>query len=120
MSVQALSLFLETEEEDRLRMSVEMSLIEISGFDADIVRDITVPILVNLLPDFSSMEDNTNVDIVPYKLTLATINKLCVPPAIYEATEQELLTKFLYICSHSKLLVFAIHENASNVLCRSR
>lgn len=101
-------------------MSVEMSLIEISGFDADLVRDITVPILVNLLPDFSSMEDNTSVDIVPYKLTLATINKLCVPPAIYEATEQELLTKFLYICSHSKLLIFAIHENASNVFCRSR
>ncbi|EPB91135.1 hypothetical protein HMPREF1544_02015 [Mucor circinelloides 1006PhL] len=102
VSVQALSLFLETEEEDRLRMSVEMSLIEISGFDADLVRDITVPILVNLLPDFSSMEDNTSVDIVPYKLTLATINKLCVPPAIYEATEQELLTKFLYICSHNQ------------------
>ncbi|KAL7335341.1 hypothetical protein PS15p_200831 [Mucor circinelloides] len=102
VSVQALSLFLETEEEDRLRMSVEMSLIEISSFDADLVRDITVPILVNLLPDFSSMEDNTNVDIVPYKLTLATINKLCVPPAIYGATEQELLTKFLYICSHNQ------------------
>lgn len=105
MSVQALSLVLETEEEDRLRMSVEMSLIEISGFDADLVRDITVPILINLLPDFSSMDGNINVDIVPYKLTLATINKLCIPPAIYEATEQELLIKFLYICSHSKFQI---------------
>ncbi|CAO3632451.1 unnamed protein product [Mucor fragilis] len=102
VSVQALSLVLETEEEDRLRMSVEMSLIEISGFDADLVRDITVPILINLLPDFSSIDGNINVDIVPYKLTLATINKLCIPPAIYEATEQELLIKFLYICSHNQ------------------
>ncbi|KAK4518028.1 Sorting nexin, cytoplasm-to-vacuole targeting pathway/endosomal sorting [Mucor velutinosus] len=102
VSVQALSLFLETEEEDRLRMSVEMSLMEISSFDASLVRDITVPVLINLLPDFSSMDGNTNIDIVPYKLTLATINKLCIPPTIYEATEQELLTKFLYICSHNQ------------------
>ncbi|KAL9549495.1 hypothetical protein MBANPS3_005181 [Mucor bainieri] len=102
MGIQALSVVLETEDEDRLRMSVEMSLIEIAGFDADLVRDITVPVLIHLLPDFSSMDGNPNVDIVPYKLTLATINKLCVPPAIYEATEQELLTKFLYICSHNQ------------------
>ena len=101
-----MSLFLETEEEERLRMSVEMSLVEISIFDADLVRNITVPILINLLPDFSSININNNVDIVPYKLTLATINKLCTLPSIYEAAEQELLTKFLYICSHSKLNIF--------------
>ncbi|CEP08803.1 hypothetical protein [Parasitella parasitica] len=111
VSVQALSLFLQTEEEDRLRMSVEMSLIEISTFDADLVRDITVPVLINLLPNFSSMgnnNDNSNLDIVPYKLTLATIQKLCIPPSIYEASEQELLTKFQYICSHNQDKIYAL------------
>ncbi|KAI8647563.1 RNAPII transcription regulator C-terminal-domain-containing protein [Parasitella parasitica] len=102
VSVQVLSLFLEIEEEDRLRMSVEMSLTEVSTFDANLVRDITVPVLIKLLPDFSSTDKNSKLDIVPYKLTLATIQHLCLRPSIYEATEQELLTKFLYICSHNQ------------------
>jgi hypothetical protein len=99
-----LSAVLETEEEERLRMSVEMSLAEIATFDSILIKQITVPVLIGLLPDFSSMKADSNTDIVLYKLTLKTIQKLCVFPSVYAVAEQDLLNKFLYICGHSKLL----------------
>jgi hypothetical protein len=99
---------IETEQEEKLRMSVEMSLSEISTFDSELVTHITVPVLMNLLPDFSLSGDSLS-DIVPYKLTLKTIQKLCTPPLIYEVIEQQLLKKFLLICGHSKSILNAIN-----------
>jgi hypothetical protein len=81
-------------------MPVEMSLTEIATFDPELITHFTVPALVDLLPDFAS--DRKPDDTVPYQLTLRTVEKLCTPPVIYEATEQFLLKKFIYICSHSK------------------
>lgn len=93
---------METEEEDKLRMSVEMSLSEICSFDPELVAHITIPILTKLLPDFTSSSDRKSTkDYVSYKLTLKTIQKICTSPVLYEAMEQELLKKFLLICGHS-------------------
>lgn len=80
-------------------MSVEMSLSEISIMDPELVTHITVPVLMNLLPDFSSTGKTSPV---PYKLTLKTIQKLCTPPVVYNVVEQQLLQKFLVVCGHSK------------------
>ncbi|KAI9483867.1 MAG: Dos2-interacting transcription regulator of RNA-Pol-II-domain-containing protein [Benjaminiella poitrasii] len=98
--IKTLSSVLETEEEERLRMSVEMSLIEIAAFDPSLIIQITLPTLVQLLPDFSS--SSMEEDAIPYKLTLTTLQKLCISSTIYESIEQDLLAKFLYICSHNK------------------
>lgn len=100
--MQVLSTVLEREEEERLRNSVEMSLVEISSFDPAIISSVTVPILINALPDFSSVD--VADDFVPYKTTLSTIQKLCTPPTIYVNTQEHLIQKFIYICSHSKVL----------------
>ncbi|KAG2213941.1 hypothetical protein INT47_001210 [Mucor saturninus] len=97
--IQTLNSVLETEQEEKLRMSVEMSLFEISTMDPELVTHITVPVLMNLLPDFSSSGSSGRV---PYKLTLKTIQKLCTPPAIYKVVEQQLLQKFLIICGHNE------------------
>lgn len=81
-----------------------MSLAEIATFDSSVIKQITIPTLIGLLPEFSSTKKDNNVDIVPYKLTLKTLQKLCVFPSVYAIAEQDLLNKFLYICGHSKQL----------------
>lgn len=84
-------------------MSVEMSLAEISTFDPDLITNLTVPTLMELLPETSSTKINVSgVNIVPYKLTLKTVQKLCSPHTIYQATEKELLRKFFLTCERSK------------------
>lgn len=96
-------------------MSVEMSLSEISTFDSELVAHIAVPVLMDLLPDFSS-SGNSRTDIVPYKLTLMTIKKLCTPPTLYETVEQQLLQKFLIVCGHSKLVLSINDQNTETFL----
>lgn len=91
-------------------MSVEMSLSEISSFDPELVAHITVPVLIQLLPDFtsstSSQQEKNTENFVSYKLTLKTIQKLCTSSLLYQATEPELSKKFLLICGHSKFKLF--------------
>ncbi|RCH99505.1 hypothetical protein CU098_002625, partial [Rhizopus stolonifer] len=106
LCVQTLGSVLEAEEEEKLRSSVEMSLLEISHFDPLLIKDITMPMLISILPDFSSMDDKSNL--VSHKLTLKTIQKICCPTPIYNAVEQKLLTKFIYICSHNKDRKYAL------------
>ncbi len=84
-------------------MSVEMSLTEISTFDPELITHLTVPALMKLLPDFNSNKSNvSDISVVPYKLTLMTVQNLCSPYTIYQATEEELLKKFFLTCEHSK------------------
>lgn len=81
-------------------MPAEVSLIEIATFDPELITQITVPALMDLLPDFASDRKQDNA--VPCHLTLNTIQKLCTPPSVYKAAEKDLLKKFIYVCSHSK------------------
>ncbi|KAI8092106.1 Dos2-interacting transcription regulator of RNA-Pol-II-domain-containing protein [Thamnidium elegans] len=114
--IQTLNSVLETEEEDKLRMSVEMSLSEICTFDPELVAHITIPVLIKLLPDFTSSSDKKSTkNYVSYKLTLKTIQKLCTSPTLYEAMEQELLKKFLLICGHNEDKKYAV-ETISTLL----
>lgn len=100
---------LETEEEEKLRMPIEMSLIEISNFDPELITHLTIPALMKLLPDFTSSTEITGAtNPVSYKLTLKTIEKLSAPPIIYQVTEEKLLEKFFLICGHSN---YAIDRN---------
>lgn len=83
-------------------MPIEMSIMEISNFDPELITHLTIPALMKLLPDFSSdTEIKSITDPVSYKVTLKTIEKLSAPPIIYQVTEDKLLEKFFLICGHS-------------------
>ncbi|KAI7904266.1 Dos2-interacting transcription regulator of RNA-Pol-II-domain-containing protein [Cokeromyces recurvatus] len=109
--VKTLSHLFGKEEEEKLRMSVELLLTEIATFDPSLIIQITLPNLIHLLPDFSSSSSSSsssNKDTISYQLTLASLEKLCISPIIYESMEQNLLKKFLYICSHNEDKQYAL------------
>ncbi|OBZ91052.1 MMS19 nucleotide excision repair [Choanephora cucurbitarum] len=97
--VQELSKILERENDRKLRASVETSLSEIATLDSTLISNITMPILMKCLPEFSSNEGSSLTDL---KLTFESVRNLCVSFCIYRTVEHDLLQKFMNTCSHNK------------------
>ncbi|KAI8354611.1 Dos2-interacting transcription regulator of RNA-Pol-II-domain-containing protein [Choanephora cucurbitarum] len=97
--VQELSKILQREHDRKLRASVETSLSEIATLDSTLISNITMPILMKCLPEFSSNESSGLADLKP---TFESVQNLCTSFCIYRTVEHDLLQKFMNTCSHNK------------------
>ncbi|KAI8997791.1 Dos2-interacting transcription regulator of RNA-Pol-II-domain-containing protein [Pilobolus umbonatus] len=105
-SIHELNNILECEEDDKLRMSVEMSLLEITQFDPESINKVTVPALIRILSDTSG--DNTTRDgAVNYRFTLRSLKTICTSSEVYRVVEPALLNKFIHICDYNKDKIYA-------------